>query len=101
VANSVSSSAATSYLTSSTRHSPNVRDVRAPSQIFEEGTLSKPSLERTDSNKENGGKKAAETVVEVRQNDSEEGSQEGTKERKQREEQVRLRAAEIRVGMMV
>jgi hypothetical protein len=79
--------------------------VRAPSQIFEEGSQSKPSLERTDSTKENKEKEAAETVDKVRQSESEgdgqEIGQEVTKEQRQRNEEVLLRAADIRLGMMV
>lgn len=93
-------------MTSTTRHSPNVRDVRAPSQIFEEGVLSKSSFERMDSNKENEGKEAIETVEEVGQDESEEAMRlenghEVTKERRLRDEESALQAAEIRVGMMV
>jgi hypothetical protein len=105
-------------MTPSTRHSPNVRDVRAPSQIFEEGTLSQASLERMEPNNEQEEretekdteaeieKEATVIVDEVRQIDSEdvigqETDQEVKRERRLKDEEVLLRPADIRVGMMV
>jgi hypothetical protein len=105
-------------MTPSARHSPNVRDVRAPSQIFEEGTLSQASLERMEPRNEQEEKEteketeaeiekeATVTVDEVRQIEAEEVTRQETdqevkKERRLKDEEVLLRPADIRVGMMV